>query len=139
MALKIRLRPGERLAVNGAVLRNGGQRAVELEVLNQANLMHERDIMLPEQADTPLRTLYLLIQLMHLEPDGHQANYNAFIQRGAEIYARAFQASDSQTCELVQSLIGHVGQRDCFAALKLLQKAIGRPPGQRQAAETDRA
>ena len=52
MPLTMRLKPGERLIVNGAVLRNSSSKPVELDVLNRVTTLHERDLMLPGRMPT---------------------------------------------------------------------------------------
>ena len=133
MALKVRLRAGERLAINGAVIRNNSSRTAELEVLNEATLLQERDIMLPEQADTPLKTLYFLIQQMHLEPHRYEEHYKSFMQLGSDTFALAFGEGDKETGNVVMELVGSVGERDHIAALRRLQKVFGRPGDNRMA------
>ncbi len=52
MPLKLSLKPGERFVVNGAVLQNGDRRAVLL-LQNKASILREKDIIQPEDANTP--------------------------------------------------------------------------------------
>jgi flagellar biosynthesis regulator FlbT len=133
MPLSLRLKPGERLIVNGAVLRNGSPRAIELELLNHVTTLHERDLMLPEQADTPLKRLYFEIQMMHLEPEDAERHRKAAIDLSAKLYAAAMQDEASPHGPLVAELIDLIGQRNCPAALRRLQKEIGKPGDTRQA------
>ena len=133
MPLSLRLKPGERLIVNGAVLRNGSPRAIELELLNHVTTLHERDLMLPEQADTPLKRLSFEIQMMHLEPDDAERHRKAAIDLSAQLYAAAMQDETSPHVPLVAELIDLIGQRNCPAALRRLQKEIGKPGDTRQA------
>ena len=137
MALRLRLRPGERLAINGAVVRNGSNRSVELEVLNTAILLHERDIMLPAEADTPLKAVYLAIQLMHLEPDQFQQHHSQFIKTSSLTYARALQDGEHAICTLVTELVALVGERNFVPALKKLHKVIGRPRTSREVVDDE--
>ncbi len=132
MALKMRLRPQERLAINGAVIRNPGGRAIEIEVLNEATLFHERDIMMPEQATTPLKQLYFLIQGLHLEPGDERAQHEAFIKAASEVFAQAYANSDLETCSLVNELVLVVGEKNHIKALRLLQSSFGRPGDERR-------
>lgn len=67
MALKLTLKPGERAAINGAVIVNGDRRA-SLVVENHARVLRESDIMQPEEASTPARRIYLPIMMMYLDP-----------------------------------------------------------------------
>lgn len=68
MALKLALRPGERTIVGGAVLRNAGPHVAHVLVENEASILRGRDILRPEDADTPCSRIYLTIQLMYVEP-----------------------------------------------------------------------
>src|SRR5689334_22346338 len=131
MPLTMRLKPGERLIINGGVVRNASNHTIALEVLNIVTTLHERDLMLPEQADTPLRAMYFQLQMMHLEPENHDQYYRAFIQTSAQLYAEAMQADDQATCTLVGELIALVGERSFPAGMRRLQKSIGRPAAER--------
>jgi flagellar biosynthesis repressor protein FlbT len=131
MPLTIRLRPGERLILNGAVIRNASSRAVELDVLNKVTTLHERDLILPEEATTPLALLYLQVQMMHLEPENQKVFYDQFIKQSAIVYAAGLQQDDVATCKLVSELIPLVAEHKFPAALRRLQKAIGRPGDRR--------
>jgi flagellar protein FlbT len=83
MPLKLSLRPGERFVVNGAVVHNGDRRTA-LVLQNKAAVLREKDIMLPEEADTPARRIYFPIMLLYLdEGDGENAHKD-FAMRLAE-------------------------------------------------------
>jgi flagellar protein FlbT len=68
MALKIELKPGERFILGNAVITNDDQRT-RLFVEGSAPILREKDIMRPEEADTPCKKLYLAVQLMYLSND----------------------------------------------------------------------
>ena len=65
MPLKLSLKPGETFVVNGAVLRNGERRGVLL-LENHARVLRDKDIMQPEEADTPERKAYFAVMQMYL-------------------------------------------------------------------------
>lgn len=67
-ALKITLKANEKIYVNGAVIRT--DRKVSLEFLNDVNFLLEGHVLQPEDANTPLRQLYFIIQVMLMNPDG---------------------------------------------------------------------
>lgn len=71
MPLKLSLKPGETFVVNGAVVRNGDRRGVLL-LENRARVLREKDILHPEDANTPARRAYFSIMQMYLlgEIDG---------------------------------------------------------------------
>lgn len=64
--MRISLRAGEKLYVNGAVLRV--DRKVALELMNDVSFLLENHVMQPEQATTPLRQLYFVVQVMLIDP-----------------------------------------------------------------------
>ena len=64
--MQIALRANERFYINGAVLRV--DRKVRFELLNDATFIIGAHVMQLEQATTPLRQLYFLIQGMLMEP-----------------------------------------------------------------------
>ena len=74
MALRLSLGDGEKMIVNGAVLRSLGRSDIVVE--NQAALMRGREIMTPEEATTPARRLYFACMMAYIHNDGldiHQA------------------------------------------------------------------
>jgi flagellar protein FlbT len=64
--MHISLRAGEKIYINGAVLR--ADRKVFLELLNDATFLLEARVMKVEDASTPLRQLYFIIQIMLMNP-----------------------------------------------------------------------
>ena len=64
--MHISLRAGERIYVNGAVLRV--DRKVSMELLNDVMFLLEHHVLHAEQATTPLRQLYFIVQTMLIEP-----------------------------------------------------------------------
>ena len=83
MPLKLSLRPGEKFVVNGAVVQNGDRRAA-LVLQNKASVLREKDIMQPDQADSPARRIYFPIMLMYLDQPGREQAYADFAARLAD-------------------------------------------------------
>ena len=83
MPLKLSLRPGEKLVVNGAVVQNGDRRAA-LVLQNKASVLREKDIMQPDEADSPAKRIYFPIMLMYLDGQGREKAYAEFASRLAE-------------------------------------------------------
>ena len=63
---RITLKAGDRIVVNGAALKV--DRKVGVELLNDVAFLLEQHIMMPDEATTPLRRLYLEIQSILTEP-----------------------------------------------------------------------
>ncbi len=68
MALKVELKPGERILVGDSVITNGDQRARFL-IDGTAPILREKDIMTAERANTPAKRIYLAVQLMYISRD----------------------------------------------------------------------
>src|SRR5581483_8437669 len=76
MTLKIELKRDERVILGDCVVINRGQRT-RLEIQGQLPILREKDILAPEQANTPAKRIYLAVQLMYTskEPHDHQMSY----------------------------------------------------------------
>lgn len=66
MALRISLRDGEKVIVNGAVLSAAGRTTLVVE--NNVALLRGRDIMAPDEANTPARRLYFACMMAYIDP-----------------------------------------------------------------------
>ena len=58
MALKVELKPGERLIIGDCVITNADQRT-RLVIDGQAPILREKDILTAKSADTPAKRIYL--------------------------------------------------------------------------------
>ena len=74
--LRISLKSGERIFVNGAVLRV--DRKVAIEFLNDVTFLLENHVLQPEQATTPLRQLYFIAQMALINPEGAEQSIAMF-------------------------------------------------------------
>jgi flagellar protein FlbT len=61
----LKLRAGEKLYINGAVLKV--ERRAMIELLNDATFLLEAHVIQPEEASTPLRQLYFVLQTRLME------------------------------------------------------------------------
>ena len=83
MPLKFSLKPGEKFVLNGAVLANGDKKA-NLVIQNQACLLREKDILQPDEANTPVKRIYFPIMMMYLDGADTDAYYDQFAARMSE-------------------------------------------------------
>jgi flagellar protein FlbT len=65
MALIIDLKPGEKILVGTAVITNDAQRT-RLHISGDAPILREKDVLKEEDADTPCKKIYFLVQCMYL-------------------------------------------------------------------------
>ena len=69
--MNITLRAGERLYINGAVIRV--DRKATIELLNDVTFLLENHVMQAAQATTPLRQIYFAVQVMLMDPEATEA------------------------------------------------------------------
>lgn len=65
MALVIDLKPGEKVLIGDAVITNDAHRS-RLHISGDAAILREKDVMKEEDANTPCKKAYFLIQCMYL-------------------------------------------------------------------------
>jgi flagellar protein FlbT len=81
MALKVELKPGERILIGDSVITNGAQRTRFL-IEGKSPVVREGDIITAEQADTPAKRIYLALLLMYTarDPRAHHETYFALVR-----------------------------------------------------------
>jgi flagellar protein FlbT len=120
MPLKLSLRPGEKFVVNGAVVQNGDRRA-SLVLQNKASVLREKDIMQPDEANSPARRIYFPIMMMYLDEGSQEASHVAFAQRLAEFMGVVRDAEILSECVAISR---DVMAGDCYKALMRCRKLI---------------
>ena len=114
--MKISLRAGERVYINGAVLRV--DRKVSLELVNDVMFLLEGQVMQASDATTAMRQLYFMVQLMLMNPTDVGAAAALYGQHHAALLA---------VCENREMLDGlaaideMVGENRYFEALKRIR------------------
>jgi flagellar protein FlbT len=111
MALKVELKPGERIFIGECVITNDDQRT-RLLIDGTAPVLREKDIMTAERADTPAKRIYLAVQLMYTsrDPRTHHEVYFALIRD-------IVQAAPS-TWPHIELINNHILMGELYKALK---------------------
>jgi flagellar biosynthesis repressor protein FlbT len=120
MPLKLSLKPSERFVVNGAVLQNGDRRAVLL-LQNKASILREKDIIQPEDANTPAKRIYFPIMMMYLDPAEANKFYDEFVLRLNEFMGAIRSTDILKECV---SLSREVMAADYYKALTRCRKLL---------------
>ena len=117
MALVIDLKPGERLLVGEAIITNDKQRT-RLTIEGDAPILREKDILRAEDADTPCKQLYVMVQLMYVgrDPKPLQEAYFAL----ARDIQDAAPSTTAMICAINENIIGGT----YFKALKDAKRLI---------------
>ncbi len=118
--LAVKLKPGERLVVNGAVLHNGNTRNV-LYFANRASILRERDVMQVEQAVTPSSRVYYVVQLMLLNPED-AGSYQMTFEQLMTGLLRAFKSPP--ILKALTDCVFWVGEHDYYKALAALRPVL---------------
>ena len=114
--MNITLRAGERIYINGAVLRV--DRKATLELMNDATFLLETHVMKAEDATTPLRQIYFVVQVMLMDP----ASARNTAQLAASLIAKAREAFESaQIRRGLESILELIARSRYFEAMKSLR------------------
>lgn len=121
--LVLKLGPKERILINGAVIENGDRRARINVVTPDANILRLRDAIHPEDANTPVKRVCYVIQLI-LSGDVSHSDAKQQLLRGLEQLSQVFWDADSRT--LIEKTTSLVLEQKFYPALKSLRGLIGR-------------
>jgi len=122
MALKIELKPGERIIIGECVVTNADQRT-RLLVDGSAPILREKDIMTAERADTPAKRIYLAVQLMYTSNDS-RAHHDLYFALVRDIVEAA-----PSMWPLIESINNKILTGELYKALKDAKKLIAYEKG----------
>jgi flagellar protein FlbT len=114
-SIQLSLRAGERLFVNGAVIRV--HRKATLELLNDAVFLLESHVMQVEETTTPLRQLYFVAQTILMDPRNAGETRALF----GHLLGRTITAFQGPVRDTLESVGGLVAGERPFEALKMLR------------------
>jgi flagellar protein FlbT len=120
LPLKLSLKPGEKFVLNGAVVQNGDRRGV-LILQNKASVLREKDILQPENANTPARRIYLPVMMMYLDPSDASKYYDEFVQKLSDFMGAIRNPQILAECVTISRCCM---QRDYYKALLGCRKLI---------------
>lgn len=120
LPLKLSLKPGEKFVLNGAVVQNGDRRGV-LVLQNKASVLREKDILQPEDANTPARRIYFQVMLMYIDQAGAADYLDEFVRRLGEFMSAISNPSVLTECVTISRCCL---QKDYYKALLSCRKLI---------------
>lgn len=118
-SLRISLRAGERIFVNGAVLKV--DRKTSLEFLNDVTFLLESHVMQTHEAKTPLRQLYFIVQMILIDPANAAAAHEMFAKTHRLLLASF---SNAEVLAGLAEIGDMVGRDRPYDALKKLRSLI---------------
>ena len=118
--LVLELRQGEVMIVNGAPIRFRTRSRIELTA--KARFLFGKQIMPPDQVDSPARRIYFALQSAYI---GSETERESGME-SARHYINDFQ--DATTSDLVRGILAQAliaaEEDDCYQALKLVRRII---------------
>jgi flagellar protein FlbT len=119
MALKIELKPYERIIVGESLITNSDQRTRFL-IEGNAPILREKDVLTAETANTPMKRIYLCVQMMYLENDipKYQDLYFAFV--------KDVLATTPSFKKQIEAASNHILSGSFYKALKDIKKLMAR-------------
>lgn len=117
MALKVELKPGERIILGDCVVTNADQRT-RLVIEGEAPILREKDVMTRKAANTPAKRIYLAVQLMYTSRDAgkHHEIYFSLI--------RDILRAAPSMWGIIENINNHILTGELYKALKSAKKLI---------------
>lgn len=119
--LVLKLGPKERILVNGVVVENGDRRTRVSILTPDANILRLRDAIHPEDANTPVRRVCYIMQLI-LSGDAEYDQAKHQVLRGLTPLRSAFQ--DTPSHDILCGAEALFKDEKIYPALKLLRKLL---------------
>lgn len=119
MPLKINLKKGQKIILNGAVIENTNPRSINFTLMNEAAILRDSDVLTAEEACTPASRIYFNIQGLYLfeeKRDEYSQNVNQLL----EDYERAAPSCKPITYAVRDALMNE----EYYNALRQARKLI---------------
>ena len=114
--LRLSLKPNEKIWLNGAVIKV--DRKVSIELLNDVQFLLESHVLQPAQANTPLRQLYFILQVMLMNPAGAE-DARAMFRRSLPLLLASF--TNQEILASLKDVDALVSQGQVYDALKRIR------------------
>jgi flagellar protein FlbT len=118
MALKITLKPRERLIIGGAVVTNGENRS-SLLIENNVPILREQDILSEKNADSPCSRIYFAIQLMYVDEKNLAEHHTLYWKLATDVVRAA-----PSTVTLIEQINDLILNGRYYQALKKAKKLM---------------
>lgn len=118
MALKLMLKPQERLIIGGAVITNGPS-PVRITVENNVPVLRGKEIMAETEATSPCRRIYFSIQLMYVDEKNIVEHHKIFWELARDLIEAA-----PSTAEQIRGISELILAGKYYQALKETRKLI---------------
>jgi flagellar biosynthesis repressor protein FlbT len=118
MALKITLRPHERIIIAGAAITNGNT-AASLLIENNVPVLRGKEIIKRENANTPASRIYFVVQLMYMDQENLAEHHKVYWT-----LVNAFIKAAPSALDLIDKINIQILNAHYYKALKLARELI---------------
>ena len=118
MALKVELKPHERIIIGACVITNTDQRTKQLIEGEKIPIMREKHILTSATADTPAKLIYLAVQLMYISPEP-EANHATYFNLLRDVVTTA-----PSMWPIIEGININILNSDLYQALKEAKKLV---------------
>ncbi len=114
--MQIHLKKGEKLYVNGAVIK--ADHRCSLEFLNNVTFLLENHVMQAEKAETPFKQVYFVVQTMLIDPDNAQVTRELYWHLSGCLHSTL---ENAQLIKGLESSDACIKNQRYFDALKIIR------------------
>jgi flagellar protein FlbT len=104
MALKLTIKPNERLVINGASIRFAGDRSVPIVIENHARFLRGSEIMGQDEADTPAKRILFTLQAVYMQEPDERGELNGALLRQISDFSAAVPSAGLIIAEIASAL-----------------------------------
>lgn len=117
--LRIALRAGERMIINGALIQATGRSEFCIE--NQATILRAREVMKPEEATSPARQLYFHTMMAYVD-EAHRRDHEDRLVEALRLVRR--RSDDAETLDALSRYAAAAAGGDHYRALQVCRDLI---------------
>lgn len=118
MPLKLELKQGDRIIINGAVLEAASPH-IKIIVHNQAAILRSKEILSEEQAITPATRVYYSLQSAYLFPEHSDTYLDQFSE-----YVEQYLIACPSATNIVENIKREISQGKLYRALKHARELV---------------
>jgi len=118
MALKLTLKPHERIIIGGAVIKNGAA-SCHLLIENNVPILRQTDILSESEANSPCRRIYFIIQLLYIDGDKNPELQPMYWELVSDVLGAAPSMKD-----MISQISQLIIKAKFYQALKIAKKLI---------------
>jgi flagellar protein FlbT len=119
MALKITLKPNEKMILGGTVVVNGSSMSSDLIIEYKVPILRQKDILSEKDANSPSKRIYFAIQLMYIDEENRNIHQNIYLKLAKELV----QAAPSKI-GLIDRISEYILSDKYYPALKLAKELM---------------